>query len=121
MDIFSVALMLGEFLDFFGVIIIVGGIILATVHFLYQYFFVERPKNLYNTYRQNNGKAILLGLEILVAGDIIRTVVGQPSFNSILILAAIVLIRTFLSINFDVEVNGKWPWQKSPRNTEERI
>lgn len=120
MDIFAVALMLGEVLDFFGVLIIVGGVILATVHLLRQYFFNDHSRNLYNSYRQNIGKAILLGLEILVAGDIIRTVVGHPSFNSILVLAAIVLIRTFLSINFDVEVNGKWPWQKTAKDLEDK-
>ena len=53
---------------------------------------------------------MLLGLEILVAGDIIRTVAVDPSLTSVAVLAGIVAIRTFLSVTIDTEVNGRWPW-----------
>jgi uncharacterized membrane protein len=55
---------------------------------------------------------ILLGLELLVAGDIVRTVATTPTLISVTILAAIVLIRTFLSFSLEVEIAGHWPWQK---------
>jgi uncharacterized membrane protein len=68
----------------------------------------------YRKCRENLGRAILLGLEFLVAGDIIRTVAISPSFESVGVLAAIVLIRTFLSATLTVEIEGRWPWQPAP-------
>jgi uncharacterized membrane protein len=62
--------------------------------------------------RRRVGQAILLGLEVLVAGDIIRTVGVDPSFRSVGILAVIVAIRTFLSFTIGAEVTGRWPWQR---------
>ena len=67
----------------------------------------------YKQLRQELGKAILLGLEILVAGDIIATVVTEPTLERVIILAVIVLIRTFLSLSIQVEIDGKFPWQRS--------
>jgi hypothetical protein len=58
------------------------------------------------------GRAILLGLELLVAGDIVRTVAASPSLTRVAILAAIVFILTFLSFSLEVETTGRWPWQK---------
>ena len=66
----------------------------------------------YRQYRQRLGRAILLGLELLVAGDIIRTVAVTPTFESAGVLAVIVLIRTFLSFSLEVELEGRWPWSK---------
>ena len=68
----------------------------------------------YRRFRQQLGQAILLGLELLVAGDIVRTVAAQPTLTSIGVLAGIVLIRTFLSFSLEVELTGRWPWQSSP-------
>jgi uncharacterized membrane protein len=59
------------------------------------------------------GKTILLGLEILVATDIIHTVITDPELNQVFALGLIVLIRTFLSLSLQVELEGKFPWQKS--------
>jgi uncharacterized membrane protein len=72
--------------------------------------------------RRSVGQGILLGLEVLVAGDIIRTVGVDPSFRSVGILSVIVLIRTFLSFTIGAEVTGRWPWQhdrpsQSPRSS----
>jgi uncharacterized membrane protein len=65
----------------------------------------------YRSLRQSIGRGILLGLELLVAADIIRTVAIAPTFTSIGVLAGIVLIRTFLSFSLEVELTGRWPWQ----------
>jgi uncharacterized membrane protein len=65
----------------------------------------------YRVYRQQVGKAILLGLEFLVAGDIIRTVAVDPSFTGVGVLAILVAVRTFLSFTLEVELEGRWPWQ----------
>jgi uncharacterized membrane protein len=62
--------------------------------------------------RRKLGRSVLLGLEILVAGDIIRTVAVTPSFTSVAVLGIIVVIRTFLSMTLEVEINSRWPWQK---------
>ena len=68
----------------------------------------------YLQYRRNLGRAILLGLEFLVAADIIRTVAQQPTtFLNVAVLAMVVLIRTFLSLALQVELEGRFPWQTS--------
>ena len=71
------------------------------------------PAEAYGTVRRRVGQGVLLGLEILVAGDIIRTVAVDPTLASVAVLAGIVAIRTFLSITIDTEVNGQWPWRRS--------
>lgn len=68
--------------------------------------------------RSNLGYTILLGLEFLVAGDIINTVAIEPTTSSVLVLAGIVLIRTFLSFSLEVEIEGRWPWQKRAGRAE---
>lgn len=92
-----------------GVLVMVIGPLFA----LYRYFFDKHDYgSSYRTFRHDLGKAILLGLEFLVAGDIIATVSTDPTMNNVLILAIIVFIRTFLSLSLQVELEGKWPWQK---------
>ena len=59
------------------------------------------------------GRSIVLGLELLIAADIIRSVAIEPTFTSVGVLGLIVLIRTFLSWSLEVEINGEWPWQRS--------
>ena len=68
-------------------------------------------------FRSGLGRSILLGLEFLVAADIINTVAVEPTIESLLVLAGIVLIRTFLSFSLEVEIDGRWPWQKG-RSTQ---
>lgn len=89
-----------------GVIVILGGIVMAGIGY------VRAPRNLdsYQQLRATMGRAILLGLELMVAADIINTVAVEPSFDSVLLLAAIVIIRTFLSLSLEVEISGRWPW-----------
>ena len=66
----------------------------------------------YRNLRQGLGRAILVGLELFIAADIIRTVTIEPTFQSIGVLGLIVLVRTFLSWSLEVEINGRWPWQQ---------
>ena len=63
-------------------------------------------------FRSSLGRSILLGLEFLVAADIINTVAVEPTVNSLVVLAGIVLIRTFLSFSLEVEIDGRWPWRR---------
>jgi len=67
-----------------------------------------------SAFRKTLGRSILVGLELLVAADIIRTVAIEPTMQSVLVLAVIVAIRTFLSISLGVEIDGRWPWQRVP-------
>jgi hypothetical protein len=68
--------------------------------------------DVYRRCRQQLSRAILLGLELLVAGDVVRTVAASPSLTGVAVLAPIVLIRTFLSFSLEVETTGRWPWQQ---------
>jgi uncharacterized membrane protein len=67
---------------------------------------------LYESYRQRLGRALLVGLEILVAADIIETVVLDSTLQSVAGLGLLVLIRTFLSWSITLEIEGRWPWER---------
>jgi uncharacterized membrane protein len=75
----------------------------------------------YQRYRQDIGRAMLLGLEVLVAADIVRTVAFAPTMGSISVLAMIVVIRTFLSWSLALELEGRWPWQRAAAESVARI
>lgn len=68
-------------------------------------------EDVYISFRGNLARSILLGLELLVGGDIIRTITAAPSLMEVLVLAIVVLIRTLLSFTLQVEVEGHWPWE----------
>lgn len=106
---------IGTAVDSVGVLIIVLGALLATGRFLLRR--QSEPGKSYRLYRQDLGRAILLGLEFLIAGDIIRTVVVAPTLENVVILGLIVLIRTFLSMALQLEVEGRWPWQQHVEET----
>ncbi len=100
----------GLTIDGLGVLVIVVGVCIAGLRFAR-----SRPRGdeaAYRRLRQNLGRAILLGLELLVAGDIIRTVAVDPTLQNVSVLGLIVLIRTFLSMSIQVELEGRWPWSK---------
>ena len=101
---------IGMTIDAAGVVVIVTGAAIAFVVTAVR--LSRRESDVYRRFRQQLGRAILLGLELLVAGDIVRTVAASPSLTSVAILAAIVLIRTFLSFSLELETTGRWPWQK---------
>ncbi|TJY70358.1 DUF1622 domain-containing protein [Arthrobacter sp. CAU 1506] len=99
----------GRVMDAAGVAAIVAGAIMAALIAVPR--LVRRRAGVYEQFRRFLGRSILLGLELLVAADIIRTVAISPTLESVAVLAAIVLIRTFLSWSLELEITGKWPWQ----------
>jgi uncharacterized membrane protein len=94
-----------------GIAVIVLGAVAATLYFVWQAMRGE-PSAAYHQYRANLGRGILLGLEFLVAADIIGTVAVDPNLRNLAVLAGIVLIRTFLSFSLEVEIEGRWPWRR---------
>jgi uncharacterized membrane protein len=105
----------GRVIDASGVAAVVIGVAVASVFALVR--LLRRSAPVYRPYRQFLGRSILLGLELLVAADIIRTVAVTPTLGSVAVLAGIVLIRTFLSFSLELEITGRWPWQKAPTET----
>ncbi len=97
-------------IDAAGVIVIVLGLLVATARLVLAGRSHVDP---YRRFRQDLGRGILLGLEFLVAADIIRTVAVAPTLQGVLVLGLIVVIRTFLSIALEVELEGRWPWQRA--------
>jgi uncharacterized membrane protein len=96
-----------------GVAIIVLGATWAFARFVSALLRHEATTRRYQAFRRDLGRAILVGLEVLVAADIIRTVAIDPSFTSIGVLGLLVLVRTFLSWSLEVEIHGRWPWQQA--------
>jgi uncharacterized membrane protein len=81
----------------------------------------SRRADCYEDLRRSLGRSILLGLEILVAADIIRTIAITPTFTSVGVLGLIVVVRTFLSFSLEAELDGQWPWRKArDRHTRQR-
>ena len=98
----------GLVIDAAGVLVVVAGIVMAAVRLLTE---ASVPLGKYKQFRQDLGRGILLGLEFLVAADIIRTVAVTPTLESVMVLGLIVVIRTFLSLALQMEVEGRLPWQ----------
>jgi uncharacterized membrane protein len=94
-----------------AVIIIVLAIINALSRYVFRAMLRPDEGDHYQQLKISLGKALLLGLEILVAADIIRTVALEATLNSVMVLGILVLIRTFLSWALVVEIEGRWPWQ----------
>lgn len=123
MDFRSAIDTVGELMDVAGVAVMVVGA-LVSVPMAVRGLGVRRPEGetgrvpVYRAYRQLLGRSILLGLELLVAADIIRTVAVTPTFESVGVLAIIVLIRTFLSFSLELEITGRWPWQQDRADDE---
>jgi uncharacterized membrane protein len=105
---------IGMVIDAAGVAVIVVGSVAAAVIALREGR--DHPGTIYRGFRQRLGRAILLGLELLVAADIVRTVATEPNLTSVAVLAIIVAIRTFLSFSLEVEITGRWPWQPRTDN-----
>jgi uncharacterized membrane protein len=70
----------------------------------------------YEAVRRNLGRSILLGLEVLILADIVRTIIVAPTLESVAVLGAIVLVRVVLSFSLEVEIDGVWPWARWRRN-----
>ena len=104
-----------EIVEFIGVLTIFVGALYSLLKFLL--YIPKKEANNYIQLRQALGKSILLGLEILIAADIMATVVTEPTMKSVGTLGLIVLIRTFLSMSLQVELEGRFPWQKNTVKT----
>ncbi len=102
-----------------GVSVIVIAAIVATLAFLFGGIGSGDWQGALRRYRANLGRGILLGLELLVAADIIGTVAVTPSLENLVVLGMIVLIRTFLSFSLEVEIEGRWPWRREEATRQE--
>jgi uncharacterized membrane protein len=99
--------------ELLGIAVLVIGALLAFIRFIYSYIRFRDASAAYRHLRLYLGRSIIVGLEILIAADIIRSVVIDTTFASVGVLGLIVLVRTFLSWSLDVEINGEWPWQRT--------
>ena len=102
-----------------GIAVLLIGSIIAFVRFFAALIRFRDGQAAYRQLRLHLGRSIVLGLELLVASDIIRSVATDPTFASVGVLSLIVLVRTFLSWSLEVEINGEWPWQRSRFHKEE--
>lgn len=96
-----------------GVAVLVIGAVVSFGRFLYFLVRFRDASAAYRHLRLYLGRSIVVGLEILIAADIIRSVVIDPTFMSVGVLGLLVLVRTFLSWSLEVEINGEWPWQRT--------
>lgn len=95
-------------------VIIASVLVLAVKRGTVRYIFQTHAAGEYENYKHQLGKALLLGLELLVAADVVRTVALEPTVKNVAVLGLLVLIRTFLSWSLSVEMEGRWPWQARP-------
>jgi uncharacterized membrane protein len=99
-------------IEVLGALVIVAGVLRVavtrgTIRFLFK---LDEP-GAFGSYKQQMGRSLLLGLEFLVAGDVVRTVALEPTLVNVSVLGLLVLVRTFLSWSLAVEIEGHWPWQ----------
>lgn len=97
-----------------GVLVIVAGFAFSLWRAA-QRLAERRSAEAYEAVRATFGRSVLLGLEILVAADLVRTIAVEPTLKNLAVLAALVGIRTFLSWSLEVEIDGRWPWQRHRR------
>ena len=105
--------------DAAGVVVIAAGVLIAAARLAFSSSSTQAMD--VRQFRQSFGSAIVLGLEFLVAGDIIRTVVVAPTLENVAVLATIVLIRTVLSMTLQVEIEGRWPWQRYGSDSQNQL
>jgi uncharacterized membrane protein len=101
----------GLIIDILGVLVILGGIVWGLLHWVRDRLSNADVCSVYRDCRQRIGRAIVLGLEILVASDIIHTVVVDPTFANAGVLAVLIVVRTFISWTLVLDLEARWPWQ----------
>ena len=107
----------GYAIEAIGVLVIILGSCISSIAFLRT--FRQLAEGIaYKTFRRQLGRSIILGLEFLIAGDIIRTVVVSATLESVAVLGLIILIRAFLTMTLHLEVEGRWPWQEEAGGTK---
>jgi uncharacterized membrane protein len=112
----EIVAVISRVIELSGVIILVLCLLTATLRFIFRGTSESDDISPYQQYRRDMGRGILLGLEVLVAADIISTVTISPTLESVSVLAIIVLVRTFLSFSINLEVDGRFPWQKKQQS-----
>ena len=111
MDFKELISIAGYGIETIGVLVIIAGTVMSSYRFISTYR--QEPEGFaYDVLRRQLGRSIILGLEFLIAGDIIRTVIVADTLTSVAILGLIILIRTFLSFTLHLEVEGHWPWER---------
>jgi len=100
-----------QILEIIGAAALVLGFVVATIYCIRGYF-REGAKPAVESYRKSLGRVVLIGLEILVAATIIKTITLDPTLEGIGFLAIMVAIRTALGWTTVLEINGRWPWQR---------
>ncbi len=103
-------------IEVLAVLVILSATIFGTLRYVVH--FLSRVPESYEHYRAQLGKSLLLGLQLLVAADVVRTVALQPTLENVVVLGMLVLVRTFLSWSTVVEIEGRWPWDNFPQNAE---
>jgi uncharacterized membrane protein len=99
-------------IEILGAVVIVAGVIrVAITRGTVRYLFQLDKRGAFESYKHQMGRSLLLGLEFLVAGDVVRTVALEPNLTNVVVLGLLVLIRTFLSWSLAVEIEARWPWQ----------
>jgi uncharacterized membrane protein len=111
-------LIISSGLETAGVAVVVVGALGTTGLFLWRSLQQGGFTAAFTQFRRSFGKAILLGLEFLVAADIVGTVAIGPTLQDLSVLGLLVLIRTFLSFSLEVEITGRWPWQAGKAEPE---
>ena len=108
----------GYAIEAIGVLVIVIGTAISSGTFIRT--FRQMPEGIaYRSYRRQLGRSIILGLEFLIAGDIIRTVIVADTLENVAVLGLIILIRTFLSVTLHLEIEGRWPWQQEEKDAKQ--
>lgn len=107
--------LVGDFFEFAGILVICAGTLWAVVRTIRHHGGQPLMR-----LRTDLAQGVLLGLEFLVAADIVRTVSQVPSLEGIIVLGLVVLIRTFLSISLEMEIDGRWPWNRTRDERRER-
>lgn len=98
-------------IEVLAVIIIAFSIFYNVVRYIFKGQFLSTDEIHYQALKRDVGRSLLLGLEILVAADIVRTIALEATFESVAVLGLLVVIRTFLSWSLVVEIDHRWPWQ----------
>ena len=117
MDFKELISIAGYAIETIGVVVIIAGTAISSFRFLARYRTAPEGQA-YRIFRRQLGRSIILGLEFLIAGDIIRTVIVADTLANVAVLGLIILIRTFLSFTLHLEVEGHWPWSGARHEPE---
>ena len=102
-------------IEIVGVVVIVAGVLrIIVTRGAVRFLFKLEERGAYHEYKRQMGRSLMLGLDFLVAGDVVKTVALEPTLVNLAVLGLLVVVRTFLSWTLVVEIEGHWPWQSRP-------